>query len=137
MKWVTERRPHVDRCASAWLIRRFVDRKPTFQFIGRDQSVPRGATPHDLPSARFGHKGGKVTFDAFLAGYRRKDKGLSRLADLVRDVDLGSFRIPESRGLDTLLYGLLLTEPDDREILRQTLPLFEGYYRYYLAEGTR
>ncbi|MGI0055123.1 MAG: chromate resistance protein ChrB domain-containing protein [Thermoplasmata archaeon] len=137
MRWVTERRPHVDRCASAWFVRRFVDRNPTFLFIDRDEPPPAKATPYDLPAARFGHKGRRVTFDAFLAAYHRRDKGLSRLADLVRDVDLGSFRIPESRGLDTLLYGLLLAEPDDREILRQTTPVFEGLYRYYLGEGRR
>jgi len=134
MRWVTERRPHVDRCASAWFVRRFVDKRPVFVFIDRGDRAPAGATPYDLPSARLGHRRGKVTFDAFLAEYRRKDRGLARLAALVRDIDLGEFRIPESRGVDALLYGLRLAEPDDGEILRRTHPLFEGLYRYFLQE---
>lgn len=135
MKWVTERRPHVDRCASAWFIRRFVDGKAVFLFIERGETVPRGSTPYDLPSAPLGHHGRMVTFDALLAKYPRKDRGLSRMADLVRDIDLGVFRLPESHGLDTLLYGLLLAEADDREILRQTHPIFEGLYRYFRGES--
>jgi hypothetical protein len=135
MRWVTERRPHVDRCASAWFIHRFVDTRARFLFVERGEPPPRGAIPYDLPSAALGHRAGKVTFDAFLSRYRRRDRGLTRLANLVRDIDLGRFRIPESRGLDTLLYGLLLVEPDDGEVVRRTAPLFEGLYRYFREEG--
>jgi hypothetical protein len=135
MKWATERRPHVDRCASAWFIHRFVDPKASFLFVGPGEKVPSRATPFDLPSAELGHHRDQVTFDALLAKYPtrypRKDRALSRMADLVRDIDLGEFRIPESRGLEILLYGLLLAEPDDREVLLKTRPIFEGLYQYY------
>jgi hypothetical protein len=135
MKWATERRPHVDRCASAWFIRRFVDPKASFLFVGPGERAPPGATPFDLPSAELGHRRGKVTFDALLAKYPsrypRKDRALARLADLVRDIDLASFRLPESRGLEILLYGLLLAEPDDGEVLLKTAPMFEALYQYY------
>ena len=135
MKWVTECRPHVDRCASSWFVRRFVDPKPVFLFVDRNHPLPRGAIPYDLPRARFGHRRGKVTFDAFLREYRRKDQALNRLAALVRDIDTGSFQLPESRGLDTLLFGLLLLEEDDGKVLLRTAPLFDWLYRYYGEEG--
>ena len=135
MRWVTERRPHVDRCASAWFISRYVDRRPTFLFVDRGDPIPRGATPYDLPGARLGHRGRKVTFDAFLSVYRARDPGLVRMAGLVRDIDLGEFRISESRGVDSLIYGLLLVEPDDHEVLRRTGPLFDGLYRFFREEG--
>jgi hypothetical protein len=135
MKWVTERRPHVDRCASAWFIRRFVDPKATFLFTVPGEKTPLKATPFDLPSAELGHYHGKVTFDALLAKYPtrypRKDRALARMADLVRDIDLAEFRIPESRGLEIILYGLLLAEPDDRQVFLKAEPIFEGLYQYY------
>lgn len=140
MRWVTERRPHVDRCASAWFIRRFVDPDADFVFVGPGARVPRGGTPFDLPSAELGHRAGKVTFDAFLAKYPtrypRKDRALARTAGLVRDIDLAEFHLPESRGLEILLYGLLLAEPDDRHVLLRTEPIFEGLYQYYHGDQT-
>jgi hypothetical protein len=114
-----------------------VDKRPTFLFVDRDERIPRGATPYDLPSARFGHRGNRVSFDALVSAYRRRDRAIARLAALVRDVDLGSFRVPEARGLDALLYGLLLAEPDDRRVLGQAYPIFEALYRYYLGDERR
>ena len=137
MKWVTESRPHVDRCASAWFIHRFVDQRPTFHFLGPGEPPPKGTIPFDLANARFGHHGRKVTFDALLAAHSPRGVGLRQLADVVRDVDLGTFRLPESRGLDAILYGILLTETDDRRVLRLTEPIFEGLYRYFSDAGAR
>jgi hypothetical protein len=135
MKWVTECRPHVDRCASAWFIRRFVDPQAEFAFIRRGEPVPRGLTPYDLPGVRFGHRNGQVTFDVLLREYPQKTRGLTKIAHLVRDIDLGEFRLAESRGLDTLLYGILLTESDDVRVLERTAPLFGALLRYYEDEA--
>ena len=135
MKWVTECRRHVDRCASAWFIRRFVDPHAEFAFIRRREPVPRGLTPYDLPGVRFGHRNGQVTFDALLREYPQKTRGLTKIAHLVRDIDLGEFRLAESRGLDTLLYGILLTESDDVRVLERTAPLFEALLRYFEDEA--
>lgn len=135
MKWVTECRPHIDRCASAWFIRKFVDRRATFVFIHRGDPIPPGATPYDLPGARFGHRGHEVTFDALLGEHPQADRALPSLADLVRDIDLGAFRRPESRGLDALLYGILLGEADDARVLQQTTPIFEALLRFFRDEA--
>ncbi len=137
MKWVTECRPHIDRCASAWFVRKFVDSKAAFLFIRRGDAIPKDATPYDLPGARLGHRGTKVTFDALLDEYPDKDPALARVADLVRDVDLGDFRLPESRGLDTLLYGILLSESDDRCVLEKTAPLFDALLRFFGDEARK
>ena len=135
MKWVTEGRPHVDRCASAWFIRRFVDPRAEFVLIRRGEPVPRGPTPFDLPGVRFGHQNGQVTFDVLLREYPQKTRGLGKIAHLVRDIDLGEFRLAESRGLDTLLYGIRLMESDDGRVLERTGPLFEALRRYYADEA--
>lgn len=131
MKWVTESRPHVDRCACAWFVRRSVDRHASFVFVRRGDPVPRGATPFDLPGARFGHRGSRVSFDAFLDECPQKDPAFAKVADLVRDIDLGEFRLPESHGLDTLLYGIALVETDDTVVLEKTAPLFDALLRFY------
>ena len=135
MKWVTARRPHVDRCACAWFIRRFVDPHATFVFLERGAPIPARATPFDLPSVRYGHHGRATSFDAFVARRSRTDPGMKRLADLVRDIDLGTFRRSESRGLDALLYGLLLANDSDRDVLGHAEPVFEGLYRYFRGDG--
>src|SRR5262245_809680 len=55
--WVTRRRPGVDRCASAWLIRRLIDRKARFAFAPEER-VPAGAVPFDMFHGEgFGHRG--------------------------------------------------------------------------------
>ncbi len=99
--------------------------------------MPKGDTPYDLPGARFGHRGRKVSFDAFLKAYPQKDETLERIADLVRDIDLGEFRLPESRGLDTLLYGISLGEDDDAIVLERTAPLFDALLRFFRDEAEK
>ncbi len=137
MKWVTEGRPHVDRCASAWFVRRFVDPRATFLFLRRGDPIPRGATPYDLPGARLGHRDGRVTFDALMEAHPQKDRALSKIAAIVRDIDLGEFRLPESRGLDALLYGILLAESDDLRVLETTALLFDALLRYFGDEARK
>lgn len=135
MKWVTEGRPHVDRCASAWFVRRFADPRATFLFLRRGDPIPRGASPYDLPDARLGHRGGKVTFDALMEAHPQNDRALSKFAAIVRAIDLGEFRLPESRGLDALLYGILLEESDDLRVLEKTAPPFEALLHYFGDEA--
>ena len=137
MRWVTECRPHIDRCASAWFVRRFVDPRAAFLFVQPGDLIPKGATPYDLPGARLGHRGGRVTFDALMEAHPQKDRALSKIAAIVRDIDLGEFRLPESRGLDALLYGILLEESDDLRVLEKTAPLFEALLRYFGDEARK
>ncbi len=137
MRWVIHARPHVDRCACAWFVRRYVDPLATFEFVRRGEAIPKGATPFDVPGARLGHRGRKVSFDAFLAEYPQNDDALERIADLVRDIDLEEFRLPESRGLDTLLYGISLGELDDAVVLYRTAALFDALLRFFREEAGR
>jgi hypothetical protein len=70
MPWVTRQKPHVDRCASSWLIKRFVDKDAVFQFVTREQEIPRGAIVFTLPKAEINPvQGVKTTFDALIQKY--------------------------------------------------------------------
>src|SRR5205823_6142001 len=63
MRWATRARPHVDRCGTAWLIRRFVDPGAQFVFVAPGGEAPKDATPFDMPGVEYGHKGGDCTFE--------------------------------------------------------------------------
>lgn len=84
MRWVTQRRPKIDRLASPWLIRRFVD--PQFLFVPADQvgktAAATGAVPFDVPSGTPGadlvHPPGGTSFDAIRAHFQLRDVGLTR-----------------------------------------------------------
>lgn len=134
MAWVTRQHPHVDRCATAWLIRRFIDPKATFRFIAPGAAVPAGAEPFDLPGARYGHHGADSTFETTIKLHSLGgDRALSRIAALVHDLDFRKGRLPEAGLLDAFLAGLQFTERDDHAIVEASGRFFEALYAYEQA----
>ncbi len=85
-----------------------------------------GAPYSRLPGSRFGHRGRKASFDAFVVAYPEKDVALESIADLVRDIALGECRLPQSRGLDTLLDGISRGDADDAIVLERTAHLLDA-----------
>ena len=86
-RWVTRPRPHVDRIASAWLIKRFVDPEAAFVFAASDQ-IPGDAIPFDMAGVDFGHHGEDCTFETLLRRTGLRDRKLSILAEIVHEADL-------------------------------------------------
>lgn len=133
MLWITRPRPHIDRTASAWLIRRFIDREARFDFaptLAEAQAL--GGTPFDMPGAELGHHAGRCTFETLLEHYHLDEPALREIAAMVRDVDLDEepHATPEAAGLDAILRGLAAVMPDDQELLRYTGQLYEGLYAW-------
>ena len=128
-RWITRRRPHVDRIASAWLIKRFIDPEATFLFAD-PQDFPTDAIPFDTPGAELSHVGEDCTFETLLKRAGLRDRRLTRLAEIVHEADLrdGKFPRDEARGVDVVIRGLLAAHQDDQEVLRHGLALFEGLY---------
>jgi hypothetical protein len=128
-QWATRRRPHVDRIASAWLIKRFIDPDATFVFAD-PREFPTDAIPFDTPGAELSHVGDDCTFETLIkrAGFR--DRRLTRLAEIVHEADLRDGKYPrdEARGIDLVIRGLLAAHSDDPEVLTHGLALFEGLY---------
>src|SRR5687767_767753 len=113
MDYVTHARPHVDRCATAWLLQRFVDKDARFHFVEPGAALPTHAAPFDLPGAKMGHRGDKCTFESVVEDHGLdRDPALVAVARLVRDVDMHVMEMPESAGLDAILAGLKLAERD-------------------------
>ncbi|MGH7320824.1 MAG: chromate resistance protein ChrB domain-containing protein [Candidatus Rokuibacteriota bacterium] len=128
-RWVTRPRPHVDRLASAWLIKRFIDPDAEFLFVPPDE-FPEGAIPFDAPGAEFSHHGDDCTFETLLTRFGLRDRRLGRLAEIVHEVDLrdDKFGREEARGVDLAIRGLLAALKDDHELLAHGLTLFDGLY---------
>lgn len=89
MHFITRERIHVDRIATAWAIRRFVDTNATFEFVSRNKDVtPLQGIPFDLRGAELGHHGGRCTLEALIEKYELSDEALGRMAQIVRAADL-------------------------------------------------
>lgn len=129
MRWVTRERPHVDRCATAWLVAKFIDRGATFGFLAPGETPDEEDTPFDLPGVRYGHRGKLCTFEVALGEHGLdRDVALVAIAALVHDIDFHKSRLPESAGLDAILRGLALAEPDDKALLAKSAILFDALY---------
>jgi hypothetical protein len=137
--WVTRERPHVDRTATAWLVRRFIDPKARFSFVASGEDAPPGATPFDMPGVAYGHQGTNLcTFEVALREHGlQKDPGLARVAALVHDLDFRVGKHPDGPGVDAILIGLLLAEKDDHGVLEKSATLFDALYARYSKPDAR
>lgn len=131
MNWATRAGVHIDRAASAWLIRRFVDPEATFAFVDDPAEVPPDATPFDMRGVELSHHGDDCTFETILRLNEMQDPVLWDLARIVHEADLADERYdaPEAPGLDVVLRGLSMVAEDHR-VLELTGPVFDGLYEY-------
>jgi hypothetical protein len=127
--WVTRPRPHIDRIASAWLIKRFIDPDATFLFA-EPRAFPPDAIPFDAPGVELGHDGDDCTFETLLKRSGLRDRRLTRIAEIVHEADLrdGKFPRDEARGIDLAIKGLLAASADDAQVLAHGFAIFEGLY---------
>ena len=129
-RWVTRRNLHIDRLASAWLIKQFIDKSPRFYFVADGETV-EGAIPFDMFGAEFTHHGEDCTFETMLKQFAlTESKGLRELAEIVHDIDLkdDKFHRLEAAGLNAIIDGLSKVLRDDRKLLQQTNTVFDGLY---------
>ncbi|WP_026870290.1 chromate resistance protein ChrB domain-containing protein [Inquilinus limosus] len=135
MKWVTREHPKIDRIACPWLVARFIDKEPEFLYVPPDKVLDTaretGAIPYDVPDVELSHVGEKCSFDAFLEKYRLDDPALRQLAVIVRGADTSRHDLtPQSAGLFAISLGLSANFPDDHEMLRHGLVVYDALYRW-------
>jgi hypothetical protein len=128
-RWVTRPRPHIDRIASAWLIKRFIDPAAQFLFAPPGE-FPKDAIPFDAPGVELSHQGEDCTFETLIKRARLRDRRLVRLAEIVHEADLrdGKYLHEEARGIDVVIRALLAASSDDHQVLTQGMTLCEGLY---------
>ena len=95
MLWVTRHKPHVDRCASTWLIKRFIDKEARFEFISAEDQIPNGAIAFTLPKAQIKPvEGKKTTYDALAAKYHIRDPFALMIGRFIHDFEIDAEENP-------------------------------------------
>ena len=131
-RWVTRRRPGIDRIASAWLIRRFIDPKAVFAFVDRPEPSD---VPFDMYAGGFGHRGGLCTFEVLCAEFGIARGSVTQIAHIVHDVDLkeNKYAAPEAPTINRMIEGLRALHADDATLLEQGVAMIEAFARSFEA----
>lgn len=126
-RWVTRPRPHVDRLACIWLIRRFIDAAAVIRYAA---TAEPDEVAFDMRDGEFGHRGHFCTFETMLAAFGLQDSSLRTIAEIVHEIDLrdGRYARPEMAGIDAILKGWLFAGFSDAELESHGVALFEGLY---------
>jgi hypothetical protein len=132
--WVTREGVYVDRIASAWLIRRFVDPQARFKFVsGKGYRPKQDELRFDMFEAEFTHEGDKCTFEVLLDRCGLKDAALRAIAEIIHDIDLkdGKFGRTEVAGIRTLIEGIGAATNDDTQRIARGSEVFNDLYEYF------
>jgi hypothetical protein len=132
--WATREHLWIDRVASAWLIRRFIDPQAKFVWVKRVKDCPRRALGFDFDGAEFTHVDSKVTFEVLVSSFNlEQDAGLVRLGALVHHLDVGGIPIPEAPGFATIMAGARSLQQDDDALLKAMTPVLDSLYAGYVG----
>jgi hypothetical protein len=132
--WVTRQRVFVDRIASAWLIRRFIDPAARFKFVpGKGYAPQAGELRFDMFEAEFTHEGDNCTFEVLLVKAGLNDPALTAIGEIVHDIDLkdSKFAREETGGIAHLVAGLCLTSKDDAQRIERGAAVLDDLYEYF------
>lgn len=130
--WATRKDLWVDRLASAWLIKRFIDRNANFVWIDRPRDRPKGSIGFDFDGAQFTHVDGHVTFEALLASFGLEDDpALASIGHAVHFLDTGGIPAADAKGLETMLRGIKAKAPGDDETVLEANKVFDLFYSAY------
>ena len=127
--WATRSDLWVDRLASAWLIKRFIDKGAKFVWIDRPRDCPKSAVGFDFDGAEFTHVDDRVTFEVLAASFGlQNDPGLAAIGAAVHFLDVGGIPVPDAKGLETLLTGVKEKSRNDDVRLAEAARIFDLFY---------
>lgn len=133
--WATRKDPWVDRLASAWLIKRFIDRNARFVWMDRPRERPSKAIGFDFDGAQFTHVDDRVTFEVLLTSFGlHNDPALAAIGAAVHFLDIGGIPVADAKGLETLLRGIKEKARDDDALLAEAMRILDHFYSAY-AKG--
>lgn len=130
--WVTRRDVHVDRIASAWLIRRFIDPRASFKFVPATGYRPsKGELRFDMFEAEFTHEGDLCTFETLLRRFKLRDPALEVIGQAIHDIDCkdAKFRRPETARIQRLIREVVTAHATDGARIKQGATRLEALYR--------
>ena len=141
-KWVTREHPKIDRIACPWLISRFINPLAEFLYVPVTEVLAvakaKGATAYDIKDAEFGHVGEHCSFDAIIRIFEIKDPALDHLATIVRGADTSRPGLtPQCEGLLAISHGLSANHPDDHEMLKHGMIIYDALYTWCRLDGEK
>jgi len=132
--WVTRTGIHVDRMASAWLVRRFIDPKAKFRFVSaREYRHRPGELRFDMFDGEFTHQGELCSFEVLLARFEITDAALRAIAEIVHDIDLKDEKYgrADNTGVEHLINGIAMAHPEDEVRLQRASSMLDDLYEYF------
>jgi len=136
--WATRRRLWVDRVASAWLIRRFIDTGARFKWLAKPGDCPKSALGFDFDGAAFTHVGDRVTFETLMASFGLdEDPALRRLGAMVHQLDVGGEPVPEAIGFEAVMAGARERLDDDDTLLAEISTVLDSLYAHFGRDPSR
>ena len=133
--WATRKDLWVDRLASAWLIKRFIDKGARFVWVDRPRDRPKGSVGFDFDGAEFTHFENRVTFEVLLSSFGLgSDSALASIGEVVHFLDVGGIPVADARGLETLLKGIKAKTRNDDELAREAGKIFDHFYSAYAQQ---
>jgi hypothetical protein len=138
--WVTRTGVHVDRIASAWLIRRFIDPQARLKFVRANGYIPEAAELRfDMFDAEFTHVGDRCTFEVLLERMGLRDPALVAIGEIVHDLDLrdDKFSRDETAGVRSMIDGICTVSRDDEQRIAAAAPLLDGLHSHFSSDARR
>lgn len=134
-RWITRKDIFIDRIASAWLIRKFIDPKAKFVFLAKGEKS-KAAIPFDMYGAEFAHHEDDCTFETLIKAFDLKDRALQPIAEIVHDIDLNDNKYDrkESEGIGQIITGLSQKLRNDNKLLEKGIEIFDALYQYYFLK---
>jgi hypothetical protein len=132
--WVTRKGIYVDRIASAWFVRRFIDPGARFKFVPpKGYKARPGELRFDMFEAEFTHEGDRCTLEVLIERVGRRDPAVSRIAEIVHDIDLkdSKFGRQETAGIEQVIAGIAMAHKDDDARLNRGSAVFDDLYEYF------
>jgi len=134
--WATRKNLWVDRLASVWLIKRFIDRNARFVWIDRPRDRPKGSIGFDFDGAEFTHVESRVTFEVLLTSFGLDDdQALASIGHAVHALDIGGIPVADAKGLETILRGIQGKARSDDEMVLEATRVFDLFYSAYAQTG--
>ena len=135
--WATRKSPWVDRLASAWLIKRFIDRDARFAWLDRPSALPKRAVGFDFDGAEFTHVKNRVTFEVLLTTFSlENDAALQSIAKAVHFLDVGGIPVPDAKGLETVLKGIREKAKNDDALVTEAMRILDLFYSAYSQKSS-
>jgi hypothetical protein len=132
--WVTRSGIKIDRIASAWLVRRFIDPSARFRFVNpQTWKRKEGEVAFDMTGGDYTHEGDHCTFETIAASFAIRDRALQKIAEIVHDIDLKDEKYgrAEAAGIRQLLEGIIAAHPADEERMEQGFAMLDALYRSF------